>query len=141
MLAGRHIIDSSLLYSIMSIKSETYDLDGKENIVVKTWNRLYINDFLRKNIKGHSKANQWVCAQSVGIFETGLGFPTLVIVQGYLNCLWSNSWIGFLLQYKIENLNSLFNIFYCQHEPVMCVMIAITADVSHSCISSVITIM
>lgn len=65
MLAGRHIIDSSLLYSIMSIKSEPYALDGIENIIVKTCNRLCIYDFLRKNIKGHSKA--WKLEKSVSL--------------------------------------------------------------------------
>lgn len=64
-----------------------------ENIVVKTCSRLYIYDFLHKNVKGHSKysmktrKSQSVVAQSVGIFKTGFRFPTLVLVQGYRNCL------------------------------------------------------
>lgn len=35
MFVGCYIIDLLLLYLIMFIKSEIYDLDGKENIVVK----------------------------------------------------------------------------------------------------------
>lgn len=52
MFVGCYIIDLLLLYLIMFIKSEIYDLDGKENIVVKMWNCLDINDFFCKNIKG-----------------------------------------------------------------------------------------
>lgn len=55
MFVGCYIIDLLLLYLIMFIKSEIYDLDGKENIVVKMWNCLYINDFFCKNIKGYFK--------------------------------------------------------------------------------------
>lgn len=55
MFVGCYIIDLLLLYLIMFIKSEIYDLDGIENIIVKMCNCLYIYDFFCKNIKGYFK--------------------------------------------------------------------------------------
>lgn len=55
MFVGCYIIDLLLLYLIMFIKSEIYDLDGIENIIVKMCNCLCIYDFFCKNIKGYFK--------------------------------------------------------------------------------------